>query len=163
MNRSWTPIVGLIVGSLLGCNTPPKEDEQGVELHAAAATSFARIACYSSGAPNTVCSGGQHCCFSNYSADHNGYCSASDPCDFRMDCDGPEDCGSGQVCCAKRLTDPSGIALGYKVACTTRSACPSGQWQLCHSSASKTKCPTGHACVPTYNYELPKVVQLCSE
>jgi hypothetical protein len=120
------------------------------------------VACYSQGAPSTMCTGADHCCFNNYSAAHDGYC-ATDACPFgRIECDGPEDCASGNVCCAERISDPSGIALAYVVACRAGSACPSGTWQLCHDSAPAT-CG-GRSCQPTgpINSELPRVIEVCA-
>jgi len=129
------------------------------------ATSSTRVvACYSGGAPSATCTGNDHCCFSNYSASHDGYCSA-DACEFgRMECDGPEDCAPDNVCCAERLSDPAGTgyALGYVVACRTGSACPTGTWQLCHTSSTRD-CGSGRSCQPSgpVNAELPQILGLC--
>jgi len=129
----------------------------------AAATGSARtVACYSQGAPATTCSGSDHCCFHNYSATHDGYC-ATDACPFgRIECDGPEDCASGNVCCAERITDPSGVALAYVVACRSGNACASDTWQLCHAGTGA--CPSGQSCQPTgpINSELPHVLDVCA-
>src|SRR6266496_3279660 len=125
------------------------------------ATSSTRvIACYSGGAPTATCTGTDHCCFNNYSASHEGYCT-TDACEFgRMECDGPEDCASGNVCCAERMSDPAGTgyALGYVVACRTGSACPTGTWQLCHTSPTRD-CGLGRSCQPSgpVNAELPQI------
>jgi hypothetical protein len=121
------------------------------------------VLCFSQGAPNTICTGADHCCFNNYSAAHDGYC-ATDECPFgRIECDGPEDCPSGNVCCAERISDPSGIALAYVVACRAGSACPSSTWQLCHSSAPGT-CGAGRSCQAAgpINAELPHELELCA-
>src|SRR5690349_784 len=121
------------------------------------------ITCFSGGAPDTVCTGADHCCFSNYSALHDGYC-ATTTCEFgTLNCDGPEDCPAGNVCCAQRFTDPSGVALSYTVACRTGSSCPSGTWQLCHSTApANGGCPAGTTCQSGVNFELPKAIQNCA-
>ena len=108
-----------------------------------------------------MCTGLTHCCFNNYSAAHDGYCS-TDTCEFgRIECDGPEDCAASNLCCAQRISDPNGIALAYVVACRAGSACPTGTWQLCHANS---ECGAGRSCQPTgpINSELPHVIDVCA-
>src|SRR5262245_25224730 len=63
------------------------------------------VSCYTEGAPTNACTLPVHCCFSNYSALHNGWCT-TDACTWgTIECDGPEDCASGQQCCSHRFVD----------------------------------------------------------
>ncbi len=57
-----------------------------------------------------------------------------------MTCDGPEDCGSGQVCCVSGPSDASGIAE-----CTSRDQCARGERQslACHTARD---CEPGQVC-----------------
>src|SRR5688572_16881089 len=53
------------------------------------------VACYSTGAPSRTCTLPVHCCFFNYSAQHDGYCT-NETCSWgTILCDGPEDCSNG--------------------------------------------------------------------
>ncbi|HEY5946166.1 MAG TPA: hypothetical protein VIV40_11775 [Kofleriaceae bacterium] len=113
------------------------------------------VSCYTEGAPATTCTLPIHCCFGNYSAQHDGYCTTSSCAWGTIDCDGPEDCASGQHCCATALEYG-----GWKLACQT-SACgapPSGE-ELCHDSST---CG-GRSCVNTYsvNWDLPRTLYVC--
>ena len=112
------------------------------------------ISCYTQGAPSNTCTLPTHCCFTNYSAYHNGYCT-NESCGWgTITCDGPEDCASGQECCATKSTS------GWLLACSS-SACgapPLGE-ELCHSSDT---CG-GKSCVSAYdaNYDLPRTLNVC--
>lgn len=113
------------------------------------------ISCYTEGAPSTTCTLPVHCCFSNYSAQHNGYCTTDDCAGSTIECDGPEDCASGQHCCGRALEFG-----GWKLACQS-SACdapPAGD-ELCHDSST---CTSG-SCVSAYdaNYSLPRTLSVC--
>jgi hypothetical protein len=136
-------------------------DAGGAQTPDASSTSSGgSVSCYTEGAPSNTCSLPVHCCFSNYSAQHNGYCT-SDSCAWgTLDCDGPEDCASGQHCCSQQLYDADGIA-GYRVACQA-SACgaPPTADELCHSSAT---CANGGTCVTAYgnNNDLPRSLYIC--
>src|SRR6266496_2087491 len=78
----------------------------------AATSSSGTITCYTEGAPANTCTLPVHCCFSNYSAQHDGYCT-TDSCTWgTITCDGPEDCASGENCCASQ--DSYG---GWMLAC----------------------------------------------
>ena len=112
------------------------------------------VACYSEGTPAATCTLPVHCCFTNYSAQHNGYCT-TDACGWgTIDCDGPEDCASGQQCCATK------DAGGWRLACSTSScgAPPLGE-QLCHDASTCS----GRACVNAFsvNYDLPRALYVC--
>ena len=119
------------------------------------------VSCYTEGAPSNTCSLPVHCCFTNYSAQHNGYCT-SDSCAWgTLDCDGPEDCATGEHCCSQQLQDADGIA-GYRVACQA-SACgapPTGE-ELCHPNSAS--CGSGETCVTAYgnNNDLPRSLYIC--
>jgi hypothetical protein len=122
--------------------TPPPSDPSGT------------VSCYSEGAPSTTCTLPTHCCFGNYSAQHNGYCT-SDVCAWgTINCDGPEDCASGQNCCAHKSE------YGWTLACSD-SACgaPDVNEELCHDSST---CDRG-SCVNVYgvNYDLPRTLSVC--
>ncbi len=113
------------------------------------------VSCYSEGAPDNTCTLPVHCCFTNYSAQHNGYCT-TDVCSWgTIDCDGPEDCAEGQYCCATMRDS------GWTLACQS-STCgqPPVHEELCHSSAT---CGGG-SCVSTIdagNYDLPRTLYVC--
>ncbi|HEY5924883.1 MAG TPA: hypothetical protein VIV11_24550 [Kofleriaceae bacterium] len=112
------------------------------------------ISCYTQGAPSTTCTLPSHCCFTNYSAYHNGYCT-TDSCGWgTITCDGPEDCSSGQQCCATKSDG------GWSLACsnTACGAPPLGE-ELCQSSETCS----GRSCVSAYdvNYDLPRTLNVC--
>jgi hypothetical protein len=113
------------------------------------------ISCYTEGAPATTCTLPVHCCFANYSAQHNGYCTTSSCTWGTIDCDGPEDCAAGQYCCANAIDGG-----GWTLACQS-SACgaPPQHEELCHDTAS---CSMG-SCVNTYsvNWDLPRTLYVC--
>jgi len=123
------------------------------------------VACYASGSPNATCTLPTHCCFTNYSAQHDGSCTM-DVCAFgTISCDGPEDCPSGQRCCAHAIEDPDFGTLGYTLACQA-SACgpaPLNQ-ELCHPTALLAgTCSTGTRCVTAYgnDNDLPRALYIC--
>jgi hypothetical protein len=123
------------------------------------------VSCYLEGYPTTTCSLPTHCCFTNYSSQHDGECSTS-ACQWgTIECDGPEDCAGGQHCCAHAIMDSDNINVGYRLACQA-SACgaaPINQ-ELCHptSSAAGT-CPSGKTCVPALgnDNDLPRTLSIC--
>jgi hypothetical protein len=113
------------------------------------------VSCYTEGAPSTTCTLPTHCCFGNYSAQHNGYCTTSTCTWGTIDCDGPEDCAAGQYCCANALDGG-----GWMLACqSSRCGAPPQHEELCHDSAS---CSSG-SCVSvfTVNYDLPRSLYVC--
>ena len=114
------------------------------------------VSCYTQGAPANTCTLPTHCCFSNYSAQHDGFC-ANNACTWgTISCDGPEDCGGGGHCCATQLHDSNGDISGYSLACQA-SAC-SGD-ELCHTSST---CG-GKSCVTALgnNNDLPRTLDIC--
>ncbi len=123
------------------------------------------VSCYSEGYPSTTCALPTHCCFTNYSSQHNGECTTSTCAWGTMDCDGPEDCATGQHCCAHALIDPDWGMLGYKLGCQA-SACgaaPINQ-ELCHpASSAVSTCSNGGTCVPALgnDNDLPRTLYIC--
>ncbi|HEX5062602.1 MAG TPA: hypothetical protein VFV99_24690 [Kofleriaceae bacterium] len=113
------------------------------------------VSCYTEGAPQAACTLPTHCCFGNYSAQHNGYCTTEACAESTIACDGPEDCANGQHCCATLLD------IGrWNLACQS-SACspqPLGD-ELCHDSST---CGGG-TCVSALdaNYDLPRTLSVC--
>jgi len=112
------------------------------------------VSCYTEGAPLTTCSLPTHCCFGNYSAQHNGYCTTSACAWGTIACDGPEDCASGQHCCGTKSE------YGWTLACTSN-ACGGSDLneELCHDSGT---CSRG-SCVSAFgvNYDLPRTLSVC--
>jgi hypothetical protein len=123
------------------------------------------VGCYSEGSPAATCALPTHCCFTNYSAAHNGACT-TDVCSYgTISCDGPEDCPTGQRCCAHAIEDPDYGTLGYTLACqsTACGAAPLNQ-ELCHPTAiAAGTCATGTRCVTTVgnDNDLPRTLYIC--
>lgn len=114
------------------------------------------VSCYTEGAPSNACALPVHCCFGNYSAQHNGYCTTSSCAWGTIDCDGPEDCAAGQYCCATAYPDGG----GWRLACQSGGCgAPPAHEELCHETAS---CSSG-SCVSSYgvNYDLPRTLHVC--
>jgi hypothetical protein len=130
-------------------------------------TSGGTVACYTEGAPANTCAlPADHCCFGNYSSAHDGYC-AGTRCPWgTISCDGPEDCASGQVCCANRLIDPSDdTTMGYAIACQA-GPCAQGTPELCHAGPTTAgTCQSSQAkCVSAFGVDndLPSVLDVCT-
>jgi hypothetical protein len=125
------------------------------------------VSCYTEGYPSTTCAlSSAHCCFTNYSAQHDGECTASACSWGTIDCDGPEDCATGQHCCAHAVIDADYGLTGYKLGCQA-SACgaaPINQ-ELCHptSTTSKATCSNGGTCVSALgnDTDLPRSLYIC--
>lgn len=118
------------------------------------------VTCYSEGNPGATCTLPIHCCFSNYSAYHDGVCTTSSCLYGTITCDGPEDCPSGQLCCAHAVTDPT-YGTTYMLACQSGAcgAAPLNQ-EICHPD---TGCSTGATCVTAYgnDNDLPRTLYIC--
>jgi len=116
------------------------------------------VSCYTEGNPGQTCRLPVHCCFDDYSSQHNGGCSTN-TCSFEITCDGPEDCGAGQVCCAHAVNDPTDGTIGYLLACQS-GGCATGDWEICHPT---TGCSTGTTCVTAYGNQndLPRTLYVC--
>lgn len=121
------------------------------------------VSCYSQAKPDRTCSSPEVCCFTNYSAQHDGYCSASACAWGTIACDGPEDCASGESCCAHATTDPEWGTTGWMLACSA-SACgaPPLDRELCHPGG--TPCSGGKACVSAFGVanDLPRTLYVCN-
>jgi hypothetical protein len=120
------------------------------------------VSCYSQGAPTRTCTNPDYCCFDNYSSHHNGYCTATESCSWgTIRCDGPEDCGSGERCCATATRDPLLGTTSYSLSCRAGSCGgPPVDHELCHPGAST--CATG-SCVTAYGNanDLPRTLYVC--
>jgi hypothetical protein len=124
------------------------------------------VSCYTESAPSTSCAvPASHCCFSNYSSQHDGEC-ATTTCGWgRIDCDGPEDCAAGQHCCANAIIDPDNGLTGYRLGCQA-SACGAApvHQELCHpSSSASSTCSNGGTCVSSFgnDNDLPRTLYIC--
>lgn len=123
------------------------------------------VSCYAGYDPSGSCALPTHCCFGNYSAQHDGECSATQCVWGTISCDGPEDCPSGQRCCAHALVDPEWGITGYKLACQA-SACggtPANE-ELCHTTSSPAgTCASGTSCVAAsgVDWDLPPTLHVC--
>lgn len=123
------------------------------------------VSCYLEAYPASSCTLPTHCCFSNYSSAHNGECSSSSCTWGTIECDGPEDCASGQYCCAHATMDPEYGLTGYKLSCqaTACGAAPVNQ-ELCHPTSSLSgTCSGGRTCVPALgnDNDLPRSLSIC--
>ena len=102
-----------------------------------------------------------HCCFGNYSSQHNGECTTASCPWGTISCDGPEDCAAGQHCCGHAMIDPEEGAIGWSLTCQS-SACgaPPANEELCHAGGA---CSNGGACISTYltNNDLPRTLSIC--
>ena len=125
------------------------------------------ISCYTEGSPGATCTLPTHCCFSNYSSAHNGTCSTA-ACTWGTEsCDGPEDCATGQHCCAHAIVTPDSGVIGYQLACQAAAcgAAPANQ-ELCHpaggSGAGTCSSPSSR-CVTAFgnDNDLPPSLYIC--
>ena len=110
------------------------------------------VSCYSEGAPSRTCASPDHCCFSNYSAQHNGYCT-TDTCAWgAIYCDGAEDCASGESCYGVQSE------FGWVLSCRSSSA--GTNEELCHPGDT---CKNGGTCVNAYGvaYDFPRTLYVC--
>ncbi|HUS28192.1 MAG TPA: hypothetical protein VMZ53_06775 [Kofleriaceae bacterium] len=116
------------------------------------------VSCYSQAAPATTCTVPAHCCFSNFSAQHDGSCQATACTWGTIECDGPEDCTNNGHCCSTHLSDSNGF-IGYRLRCQA-AACGAQQEELCHTGGAA--CGTG-SCVTAFgnNNDLPRSLFIC--
>lgn len=129
---------------------------------AAPAPSGDIVSCYTEGNPTATCTLPVHCCFSNYSSEHDGFCT-SNACTWgTIDCDGPEDCATGEHCCSHVLRSSDGSLAGYSIGCQA-SACGDApaSYELCHTAAPA--CSNGGTCVSAYGTanDLPRTLDVC--
>ena len=121
------------------------------------------VSCYTEGAPGNTCAlPAAHCCFSNYSAQHDGACTASSCAYGTIACDGPEDCATGDRCCSHAMIDPDNGLVGYALACHA-GACGAApiDYELCHPGGPP--CSNGGSCVTAYgnDNDLPRTLYIC--
>ena len=120
------------------------------------------VTCYTEGNPLQSCTLPTHCCFSNYSSQHDGQCSTSTCLYGTISCDGPEDCSGGQHCCSHALFDTSGTVTGYSIACQA-TACGAApvNYEICHIGGAA--CSNGGTCVTAYlnDNDLPRTLDIC--
>jgi len=120
------------------------------------------VSCYTEGDPSQSCTLPSHCCFSNYSSQHDGFCAASACVYGTISCDGPEDCASGQHCCSHALFASDGSLTGYSIGCQA-TACGAApvNYELCHTSGPA--CSNGGTCVTAYlnDNDLPRTLDIC--
>lgn len=120
-----------------------------------------QVTCYTEGNPAQSCQLPTHCCFTNYSSQHDGACSSGACAYGTIECDGPEDCGSGQHCCSHLMRDENGMA-SYVIGCqaTACGAAPAN-YELCHDGGPA--CSNGGSCVTAYlnDNDLPRTLELC--
>jgi hypothetical protein len=165
----------LVLCSLATCaeQAPQPDDEarhrfrdggvtRAVDAAASPSPVAGTVSCYTEGAPATTCTLPEHCCFSNYSAQHDGSCETASCGYGTITCDGPEDCGHGESCCAHAIIDPDDGLRGYTVACQA-SACGAApvDQELCHPTGPA--CRNGGTCVTTYgaDNDLPRTLSIC--
>ncbi|HEY5923261.1 MAG TPA: hypothetical protein VIV11_16390 [Kofleriaceae bacterium] len=113
------------------------------------------VSCYAQSAPSASCTLPTRCCFSSESLHHDGACSTSSCSWGTIDCDGPEDCASGQYCCATYT------AGGVRLACQTGScAAPPYGDELCHEPSI---CRDGRWCITAFGTQpaLPRTLAVC--
>ena len=149
--------------------SPARDASAGSDASAAdggAGVPGGTVACYTTSNPGAACTLPVHCCFTDYSSAHDGAC-ATTACDWgTIDCDGPEDCASGQHCCANVIQDPDTGILGYTLACQSAAcgAAPMHQ-ELCHptSSPGGTCSGSGRSCVSALGHDndLPRALSIC--
>jgi len=129
---------------------------------AATTTSAGIVSCYTEGDPAQSCTLPVHCCFSNYSSEHDGYCTTATCAYGTIDCDGPEDCAAGEHCCSHALYASDGSLSGYAIGCQAAGcgAAPSNH-ELCHTDGPA--CSNGGTCVTAYldDNDLPRTLDIC--
>jgi hypothetical protein len=141
----------------IDASTPPSTD-----AGASSSLPGGTVSCYREGAPDAFCTLPTRCCFTNYSAQHNGSCTSSSCAWGTIECDGPEDCAEGQRCCSRAILDSYGTTVGYRMACSSNAcgASPLGE-ELCHPDGAA--CRNGGACVTAYGNQtdLPRSLYIC--
>jgi len=106
-----------------------------------------------------------HCCINGYGTPVVGQCTPSLCTVHQLDCDGPEDCPSGQECWSYRYHDPEPLETAHwHLMCSTTA--PGGEldWMVCHSNTDCTV--PGTTCKPVHEasvgaYDLPAVYNVC--
>jgi hypothetical protein len=152
--------------ALVACAGDTEDDEVSARhrhhdagVDAAQTTGGGTVTCYTEGAPANTCALPEHCCFTNYSAQHDGSCSSASCVYGTISCDGPEDCPTGELCCAHAITSSIAGTVGYTVSCQASCGAPPLDREICHPD---TGCSTGR-CVNTYGVDndLPRTLYVC--
>jgi hypothetical protein len=121
------------------------------------------VACPNGADAEATCSGGEHCCFTNYTAAHDGYCTTTSCFYGTVGCDGPEDCDTGEICCMAALVDPNDGAIGYTAACRAGACAETPlDHELCHVGGDACSNPA-QTCSPaaTSDADLPRALAVC--
>lgn len=113
--------------------------------------------CHAKSSPDQTCSAPSACCFDDSPA-HYGACSAAGAACASygtLTCDGPEDCPTGEKCCATVTGD--GVYVGCEAACLSPF---DGGDELCHEPSI---CSDGRWCVTADGTQpaLPPTVSIC--
>lgn len=134
---SWAAVVTPLLAVLACVGDDPKPAPAGVDAGAdgpSASSSSGgdsgatdpRVLC-----PGAQCGASEVCCALKVEKWPNAGCRPVGGCpDRELACDGPEDCPSGQSCCAERNVVPPGLGGAHCAA-----TCPKTTDALCHSAA----------------------------
>jgi hypothetical protein len=145
------------------------------------------FSCWTLTACLQTCSAPQYCCFNNSNfygiAGEEGTCSNT-PCVQSgsaigsENCDGPEDCPSGQLCCAVEVFDPDFGIITNTIACQV-GPCSANAYELCHPngapcsnpaqsciianapSSSTNGCPAGQGAPTVADPDMPFNLHVC--
>jgi hypothetical protein len=149
------------------------------------------FSCYTPSACAQTCTAPQYCCFSNSGLygvpGEEGTCSDA-PCVQSgsaigsQSCDGPEDCPSGQLCCAVEVWDPDFGIISNTIACQAgpcAATSPNVAYELCHPngapcsnpgqsciianapSTSVNGCPAGQGAPTVGDHDMPFNIHVC--
>jgi hypothetical protein len=143
--------------------------------------------CYSPSACAQTCSAPQNCCFTVSYGVEFGSCSST-PCVQQgsaigaENCDGPEDCPSGQLCCAVEVWDPYFGIISNTIACQAGPCSATSTtvaYELCHPngtpcsnpeqsciianapSSSTNGCPAGEGAPTVGDRDMPLNLYVC--
>jgi hypothetical protein len=112
------------------------------------------VTCYSASAPTATCTAPSQCCFGT-GYDPDGVCSTSTCAWGAVRCDGPEDCASGERCCA--TVTSSGVTVACAASCLPLEQ---GGDEVCHEPAL---CSNGRWCITAFGTQpaLPRNLSIC--
>ena len=128
------------------------------------------VSCYTSGNPNAACNLSVNpigCCFDGFVAPNNGSCIETTCQGSSLQCDGDEDCASGEKCWAVTTQSPSGnLRTNATCEASTPPTPPTpggGPYHLCH--VGDGTCDAGQNCVaadPTAGlYQFSPKIHVC--
>jgi hypothetical protein len=146
------------------------------------------FSCYEPSACLQTCSAPQYCCFNNSQfygiPGEEGSCSST-PCVQSgsaigsENCDGPEDCPSGQLCCAVEVWDSFQGIVSNTIACQT-GPCGATAYEMCHPNgapcsnpaqsciianapaSSSNGCPAGQGAPSVGDNDMPFNLHVCN-